>query len=63
MNAIINGTVSDKTIRGAAWAPWIYKWTLSNIDRFCMQTQADADRIISLGADPGRVIVTGNMQG
>jgi len=59
-NAIINGTVSDKTIRGAARAPWIYKWTLSNIDRFCMQTQADADRIISLGAAPGRVIVTGN---
>jgi len=61
-NAIINGTVSDKTISGAIWVPWIYRWTLANIDRFCMQTQADADRIISLGAEPGRVTVMGNIK-
>lgn len=61
-SAMINGTVSDKTLAGAARVPWVYKWTLSNIDRFCMQTQADADRIVSLGADPARVIVTGNIK-
>jgi len=59
-SAIINGTVSDKTIDGARRVSWLYKWTLSNIDRFCMQSQADADRIIALGADQNRVIVTGN---
>lgn len=58
--AMINGTVSDKTLAGARKIPWLYKWAMSNIDRFCMQSQADADRIISLGADPSRVIVTGN---
>lgn len=58
--AMINGTVSDKTLAGARKIPWPYKWAMSNIDRFCMQSQADADRIVSLGADPSRVIVTGN---
>ena len=58
--AMINGTVSDKTLRGARMVPWIYRWAMSNIDRFCMQSQADADRVIALGTDPSRVIVTGN---
>lgn len=58
--AMINGTVSDKTLRGARRIPWFYRWALGNIDRFCMQCQADADRVISLGADPARVVVTGN---
>lgn len=58
--AMINGTISDKTVAGARKIPWLYKWTLSNIDLFCMQSQADADRVIKLGADKSRVIVTGN---
>ncbi len=58
--AMINGTVSDRTLAGARLAPWLYRWCLSNIDRFCMQSEADARRIISLGADPARVVVTGN---
>ncbi len=58
--AMINGTVSDKTLAGARKISWLYRWSLSNVDRFCMQSQADADRIISLGADPSRVVVTGN---
>lgn len=58
--AMINGTLSDKTLAGAKKAPWLYRWALSNIDRFCMQSQVDADRVISLGADPSNVVVTGN---
>jgi 3-deoxy-D-manno-octulosonic-acid transferase len=58
--AMINGTVSDKTLAGARRVPWVYRWALGNIDRFCMQSQADADRVISLGADPSKVVVTGN---
>lgn len=59
-SAVINGTVSDKTIAGARRVPWLYRWTLSNIDLFCMQSEADAERIVTLGAEPSRVIVTGN---
>jgi len=58
--AMINGTVSDKTLDGARKVPWLYRWALGNVDKFCMQSQADADRVISLGADPSKVVVTGN---
>ncbi len=58
--AMINGTVSDKTLAGARKLPWLYRWALSNLDLLCMQSQADAQRIISLGADSSRVVVTGN---
>lgn len=58
--AMINGTVSDKTMRGATKVAWLYKWAMSNVDRFCMQSQVDAERVIALGADPKKVIVTGN---
>ena len=58
--AMINGTVSDKTLAGAKKIPWLYHWATSNIDEFCMQSQADADRVIQLGADPSKVVVTGN---
>lgn len=61
-NAIINGTVSDATMKGAKLLPWLYRWTLSNIDLFCMQSQADADNIISIGADNSKVMVTGNIK-
>jgi len=59
-SAIINGTVSDKTMSGARWVPWLYRWTLGNIDAFCMQSEADAQRITKLGADSSKVVVTGN---
>jgi len=58
--AMINGTVSDKTLAGARRFPQLYRWALGNIDRFCMQSQADADRIVAMGADPSSVVVTGN---
>ena len=59
-SAIINGIISNDTLRGASVFAWLYAWTLSNIDLFCMQSEEDAKRIITLGADPERVIVTGN---
>ncbi|MBQ9358140.1 MAG: tetraacyldisaccharide 4'-kinase, partial [Abditibacteriota bacterium] len=39
---------------------WLYKWTIKNIDLFCMQSEDDKRRIIALGADPASVFVTGN---
>ena len=59
-SAIINGIISNDTLRGAGLFSWVYSWTLSNIDLFCMQSEEDAERIIKLGADPTKVIVTGN---
>ena len=35
---------------------------LADVDRFCMQSQESADRVVALGADPSRVRVTGNLK-
>ena len=59
-SVIINGIISDGTLRGAKMFDWLYRWTLNNIDLFCMQSVGDAERVINLGANPKRVFVTGN---
>jgi len=58
--AVVNGTVTDRTLRRARPVGWVYRWALSCVDRFCMQTDRDAERIVSLGAPPERVSVFGN---
>ena len=58
--AMINGTVSDKTMAGSKKIGWLYRWAMSNFDLLCMQSQADADRAVSLGADESKVVITGN---
>ena len=35
---------------------------LDDIDRFCVQSEESARRFIELGADPGRVVVTGSLK-
>jgi len=57
---VANGIISDRSLRGAARVRPIYRWMTGHIDRFCMQSREDADRIIRLGADPARVTVAGN---
>jgi len=57
---IVNGIVSDRTMRWGMRIRPIYRQALSNVARCLMQTQADADRIVALGAPPERVQVVGN---
>jgi 3-deoxy-D-manno-octulosonic-acid transferase len=56
---MLNGRISDKTLRSAQRFRPLYAWMLAHIRILGMQTQADADRVISLGADPARVRVLG----
>lgn len=57
---IVNGRISDRSLRGARRVGPVYRWMTKNVDRFCMQSDEDAARIIRLGADPARVTVVGN---
>ncbi|MBI2844130.1 MAG: 3-deoxy-D-manno-octulosonic acid transferase, partial [Armatimonadetes bacterium] len=57
---VVNGIISDRTYRWGMRLRPTYKWALSNVRRFLMQTSADAERIISLGAPRDRVEVCGN---
>lgn len=58
--AIVNGRIAGKTLKNAAKMHFLYKWVLSNVDLFCMQTDLDAQHVISMGADPEHVKVVGN---
>lgn len=57
---MMNGRISDRSMkRYSLIRPFTAKM-LRQIRRFCMQSSFDADHIIAMGADPERVIVTGN---
>jgi 3-deoxy-D-manno-octulosonic-acid transferase len=57
---MVNGRISDKSVRRYQYLRGILKDMLNAVDRFCMQSQIDSQYIISLGADPKKVFVTGN---
>ena len=61
-SVMINGRISDRSIGKYRLVKPILKNVLSKIDALCMQDTIDAERIIELGAPPGRVKVTGNMK-
>ncbi|MDP8258024.1 MAG: 3-deoxy-D-manno-octulosonic acid transferase [Candidatus Aadella gelida] len=59
---LANGRISDNSFRNYSVIRPIIKNVLKCIDLFCMQTQADAERIRQLGALSGKVCVSGNMK-
>lgn len=61
-SAIVNGRVSPHSYRNYLRFGWFFRTVFKNIDLFCMQSEADAERIRNIGADPGRVLVTGNLK-
>ncbi len=48
--------------RGTGWRARFFRRVLADVDRFCMQSDESARRIIDIGADPSRVIVTGSLK-
>lgn len=59
---LLNGRLSDRSLRGyARFRTWI-SGVLACLETIAMQTREDADRVRALGADPSRVLVTGNMK-
>lgn len=57
---IMNGRVSSRSYKHYSLVKGLLRSVLSRFSVFAMQSGRDADRIISLGADPRRVFVTGN---
>ncbi len=58
--AVVNGRISARAFRRYLWVKRWMAGTLARIDLFVMQTQADADRAIALGAPRERVLVAGS---
>ncbi len=59
---LINGRVSDRSFNRSFLLKPFFCWMYDKISLFCMQSQTDADRIISLGAKKENVFVTGNLK-
>lgn len=57
---MVNGRISDKSVNRYVYFRTILRDMLDTIDMFCMQSNIDAKYITRLGADPVRVVVTGN---
>lgn len=60
--ALFNGRVSMNSFKGYRMIAPFLRGVLRRIDLFLMQSNADADKIVSLGAPAKRVKVTGNLK-
>jgi 3-deoxy-D-manno-octulosonic-acid transferase len=60
--AIVSGRLSARALERYRWAGPLFPAALAQVDAFGMQTTADAERIIALGAPPERVRVTGTLK-
>ena len=59
---VVNGRISASSYSRYRLARPFFRRVLASIDRFCMQSDESARRVIDLGADPARVSVTGNLK-
>lgn len=57
---MVNGRISDKSVKRYRYLRGVLTDMIGTVVKFCMQSSIDAQYIIKLGADPQRVIVTGN---
>lgn len=57
---MVNGRISDKSVKRYRYMFSILEDMLDTVDMFCMQSIIDAQYVIRLGADPRRVVITGN---
>lgn len=60
--ALVNGRISNKSYGKYLFLRPFFKKALSLIDLFLAREEIDRTRIINLGAEAGRVFVTGNMK-
>jgi 3-deoxy-D-manno-octulosonic-acid transferase len=59
---LANGRISDRSYRRYRLVRGLFRRVLDDVALFCMQSEEDARRVISLGARPERVLVTGNLK-
>jgi len=60
--AVVNARISDRSWPRYQRFRWALSKMLAHVDLFLAQTPQDSDRLQSIGADPTRVHVTGNLK-
>jgi 3-deoxy-D-manno-octulosonic-acid transferase len=59
---LVNGRISSRSYPRYQMARPFFRHVLAHVDRFCMQSEESARRIIDMGADQSRVTVTGSLK-
>jgi 3-deoxy-D-manno-octulosonic-acid transferase len=59
---MVNGRISPRSYPRYKLVRPFFRRVLQDVDRFCMQSEESARRLIDLGADPVRVTVTGSLK-
>jgi len=59
---LINGRISEGSFRRYRWVRGFFRRMIKDMPLFCMQSEVDLLRIVGLGADPSRVVCTGNLK-
>jgi 3-deoxy-D-manno-octulosonic-acid transferase len=59
---MINGRISTRSYPRYKLVRPLFRRVLADVDRFCMQSEESAERVISLGAEKSRVTVTGSLK-
>ena len=57
---MMNGRISEKSAKNYRYLSGLMRDMLDTVSLFCMQSSIDAEYIKKLGADPGKIVVTGN---
>ena len=60
--AVVNARISDRSLPGYRRFRFLLSRVLKNVDLFLAQTDADRQRLVSIGAESERVAVTGNLK-
>src|SRR5437870_5527090 len=59
---LVNGRISSRSYPRYRMARGFFRRVLADVDRFCMQSDESARRIVDIGAEPAKVVVTGSMK-
>jgi len=59
---LINGRISSRSYPRYRLIRRFFSRVLADVDRFCMQSEESARRLVELGADPAAITVTGSLK-
>ena len=59
---LVNGRISSRSYPALPAGAAFFRRVLADVDRFCMQSEESARRIIEIGADRDAVVVTGSLK-
>jgi 3-deoxy-D-manno-octulosonic-acid transferase len=59
---VVNGRISRRSFPRYRLIRPLFRKVLADIDRFCVQGEETAGRLLALGADPSRLTITGSLK-